>query len=403
MSKKLTHGSVAQLPAADKPYYVTDSLRRGLQLRVALDGSKSWSLRYRIGRRMRRLTLGDADTLSLADARARAKVNMKLVSDGIDPAEVKQERRSLPTVEDFATVYIEKHAQPKLRRWKGVKSRLDNDVLPTWRHKLMKDITRRDVRELIDGIAARPAPISANRVRSLLHKLFNVAIQLDVVEANPVSGTARPGVEQRRDRVLTSDELRRFWTACDAMSPEMAAAWRLRLLTAQRANEVHNLAWRELDLDAGWWTLPAERSKNGLSHRVPLSPPAMILLKALRADADALVAARAARDDTRPKAPVYVLAQARGAKQRAAAAATFGLTDFKGHDLRRTAASLMTGSGTPQLVVSKILNHAEPGVTFVYDRHSYDAEKRLALDGWARTLTAILEQQEANVLTFARS
>ena len=70
--------------------------------------------------------------------------------------------------------------------------------------------------------------------------------------------------------------------------------------------------------------------------------------------------------------------------------------DFRGHDLRRTAASHMTSIGIPRLVVSKVLNHAEPGVTAVYDRHSYDAEKRAALDAWAREVIAILKNERTD-------
>ena len=98
-----------------------------------------------------------------------------------------------------------------------------------------------------------------------------------------------------------------------------------------------------------------------------------------------------------------MLRHARGKKQQAAAAATFKIDDFHGHDLRRTAASLMAGAGVQRLVISKILNHVERGVTAVYDRHSYDNEKKIALDAWARTLTGIIEQKSADVLTFARS
>jgi integrase len=401
MPTNLTPRGIKKLKPGGAPYYVTDTVRAGLQLRVAVDGSKSYSVRYRIGRRMRRLTLGDADVLSLAEARARAKDALKQASNGTDPAEAKQEKRTADTVADFADIFIEQHAKPKLKRWKGVKSRLDNDVLPLWRHKLMKEITRREVRDLIEGIAARPAPISANRVRALLSKFFKFAIERDVVESNPVVGTPRPGKEQRRDRVLSPDEIRQFWKACDALPLPMQAAWKLRLLTAQRATEVHDMQWSEVDLEAGWWTIPADRSKNKMAHRVWLSAPALALLKALREEADALVAAREARGDTRSKPPVFVLAEARGHKQQATAAATFGLSDFTGHDLRRTAASLMTGSGTSRLVVSKILNHVEQGVTAVYDRHSYDPEKQVALDSWARTLAALLEDKKANVVQFA--
>ncbi len=74
---------------------------------------------------------------------------------------------------------------------------------------------------------------------------------------------------------------------------------------------------------------------------------------------------------------------------------------FRGNDLRRTAASLMVGAGVPRLVVSKILNHVETGVTAVYDRHSYDPEKRSALDFWGKRLEQIVAvKRPAKVLAF---
>ena len=78
--------------------------------------------------------------------------------------------------------------------------------------------------------------------------------------------------------------------------------------------------------------------------------------------------------------------------------------DFRPHDLRRTAASLMTSTGTPRVVVQKILNHVETGVTAVYDRYSYDNEKRVALDAWGRQVAEILagESTARKVLAFNR-
>ncbi len=72
-------------------------------------------------------------------------------------------------------------------------------------------------------------------------------------------------------------------------------------------------------------------------------------------------------------------------------AETAGLEqNWTGHDLRRTAATVMASSGTPRLILSRILNHADPEVTAVYDRAGYDAEKKEALDSWARKLMAIV-------------
>ena len=142
----------------------------------------------------------------------------------------------------------------------------------------MKEITRRDVRELIEDIAAR-APIMANSVLALVRKMFNFAIERDWLEVNPCQMVKRAAPERQRDRMLNDDEIRAVWKALDDERPMIAALFRLRLLTAQRGRELHGASWDEMDLAGGWWTIPAERSKNGLAHRVPLSPQALRILK----------------------------------------------------------------------------------------------------------------------------
>ena len=170
----------------------------------------------------------------------------------------------------------------------------------------------------------------------------------------------------------------------------MASFYKLRLLTAQRGGEVGSMRWQDLDLAGGWWTIPAGFSKNKLAHRVPLAPSVLKLIQTLKPEPDA------------KHQPLFVLEGARGKRQQAEAAATFSVPDFRGHDLRRTAASLMAGGGIPRLTISKILNHVEPGVTAVDDRHSYDSEKRAALNWRALKLAAVLDGHPAVVLPFGR-
>ena len=126
------------------------------------------------------------------------------------------------------------------------------------------------LRALVEGIAERPAPIAANRIRALISKIFNFGISREMVEFNPCSQLEQPASERRRDRVLTDAEICMFWTVLDNEPPEIAAAFRLRLITAQRGVEVHNMCWKNVDLDRRWWTVPASDAKNGLPHRVPL-------------------------------------------------------------------------------------------------------------------------------------
>ena len=364
-----------------------DSRVVGLGLRVSRSGSKSWTLRYRIGRRQRRMTLGPYPTLSLADARQQARAALRDAALGVDPARVKHEQRDADTFGELADRFIEEHAKPKKKSWKEDQRLLKKDVLPHWRHRPAQQIQRRDVREIVDAVARRGAPIMANRLRAMLHKVFAFGVQVEIVDFNPVTGTPRPGVERQRDRVLTEDEIRTLWEATEQMVPPMAAFFRLRLVTAQRGSEVGDMRWSDVDMENGVWTIPAERSKNGLAHRVPLADLALEILAGLEQ-----------RGPGR-----RVLVGALGNRQRSEAAQEIPVENFVGHDLRRTAASCMASAGVPRLHIAKVLNHAEQGVTAVYDRHSYDPEKRVALDTWARKLTAILEKADgAKVVPFTR-
>ena len=288
----------------------------------------------------------------------------------------------------MAEEYLERHAKPNKRSWKDDRRMLGSEVLPSWQHVPVGELRRRDVRELVEAIAERGAPILANRVLALVRKMLNFAVEREWLDANPASGVRRPAPERRRDRVLTNEEIRSLWTQLDNEVPAMAAAFRLRLITGQRSGELRSMRWGDLDLETSIWTIPGEHAKNGLPHRVPLTEPAREILTALKP---------ATKSE-------YVLAGARGKRQQTEALSRIGIADFRPHDLRRTAASRMASAGVPRLVIGKVLNHAEPSVTAVYDRHSYDAEKRQALETWASALHAILsgEPKGANVVPLRR-
>ena len=221
----------------------------------------------------------------------------------------------------------------------------------------------------------------------MIRKIFNFGLDVEWVESNPAVRVTRPSVEQSRTRVLSHDELRRTWKWLDAKAPRRLndyerrlwrlnrAALKLRLVTAQRGGEVVAMRWSDIDLVGKWWTIPAERSKNKLPHRVPLTEQAIAVLRGIR---------NGSRD-----AGAVVFRGIVGTRQRRGALKGLEVDDIRPHDFRRTAASFMASSGVPRLVISKVLNHVESGVTAVYDRHSYDAEKRKALAAWSRTLERI--------------
>lgn len=186
--------------------------------------------------------------------------------------------------------------------------------------------------------------------------------------------------------MLSEAEIRALWLGLDRQSGPSGAVFKLALLTAQRRREVLGMAWSELDLDSGWWTLPSLRSKNKLTHRVPLGPQVLVILNQLRARApqDALYVFPGPRRRPISNPQKWLIRLKAGSG-----------VDFRFHDLRRTAASMMTGIGVERLVVSKILNHVERGITAVYDRHSYDQEKSAALIKWDRHLARIINGESA--------
>jgi len=192
--------------------------------------------------------------------------------------------------------------------------------------------------------------------------------------------------------VLNETEIKTFWDKLDTAKMERptALALRLQLITAQRKGEVAGAEWIDFDLKNGWWTIPAEKAKNGIPHRVPLSRLAMEILgelKDLSGESPWLFPSpRDGQHITETSVDHAVRVNAEH----------FGIDHFTPHDLRRTSASMMTASGTQRLTVSKVLNHVETGITSVYDRHSYDKEKRSALRSWGSKLETILGHKDAN-------
>jgi integrase len=385
-SAKLTDPMVRAVKADGKRQEYWDTIERGLCLRVSPRGAKIFYVRYRFGNRRRRLKLGPYPRVKLAEARQQAGTLRLNLAMGEDPQVKKREAREAITFADLADEYLDKHARRKKKAGSCAEDErvIENELKPRWRDRTAANLRRRDVMDLLDTIVDRGAPIMANRVKALVSKIFNFGVGRDLVEYNPCFGLPMPAKEQPRDRVLTDDEIRAVWRALDEEDPITGGAFKLRLLTAQRGIEVLSMRWA--DIDGAWWTIPAEVAKNGLPHRVPFSPQVREILDGLEPITGSSVWVFPSS-----RKPEQHLGRPQKALRRIRRASSVG---FQPHDLRRTVASLMTGMGIARLVVSKILNHAEQGVTAVYDRHSYDAEKRQALLRWGQRVEEIVTEAE---------
>jgi len=308
------------------------------------------------------------------------------VAHGQDPAAAKQADRRAETFGELADEYLTSHAKPNKRSWKEDQRILEHDLLPHWRTRKAKGITRRDVWTVLKRIAEeRGSPIMANRTLALVRRIFNFAIEREILSASPCYKIKSPATECERERVLGHDELRALWKALPATPAWFQVVFKLYLFTAQRHHEVLGMSRAELNLDSGWWTIPSSRTKNGFVHRVPLAPPVLELLNDwMCSTPDSLWVFPS---PTRERALATLQKPVRLLRQMTR-------IEFRVHDLRRTASTNMTSIGIRRKTVSRVLNHLERDVTRLYDRYSYDREKRDALDRWAVELVTIVERDD---------
>lgn len=380
MPRALTVRTVETIKPGPTRKEIPDRHLPGLYLVLQPSGVRSWAVRYRNGGQSRKHTLGSYPAIDLKAARELAARALRAVAEGRDPGREKAVARNErpDTVEAVARQFVELHCRRvnRPRTIEGMQQLLDLHVLSRWRRRLIKDITRRDVIDLLDGLVEGGRPVAANRVLQAIRKMFNWAMERDILASSPCDGVKPPTPEQSRERVLTDPELRDIWLAADELGGPYAALVKLLMLTGQRRDEVARMTWSEVDLDARLWTLPKERSKNGQPHDVPLSEAAIAILKLLPRMGDTFVLTT----NGKSAASNYSLN-----RRRLDALLPAGMPRWWLHDLRRTAASNMARLGINLPVIEKVLNHTSgsfAGVVGVYQRHDFGDEKRHALERW---------------------
>jgi integrase len=410
---KLTDIAIRNLKPAEARREVPDGGCTGLYLVIQPNGKKSWAVRYRVHGKSRKLTLGSIPPVSLAEARTQATAALLQVAHGTDPihaartakaaARTSAEARAKDSVRQLwqgsegdsaeaersrKSSFLGRHVS-KLRPSTQVQVRhvFEDKVLPAWGGRIVHDITRRDIIELIDSIAA-DHPIAANRALGWINKFFKWLAARDVITASPCVGIERPAKENVRDRALNDDEVRAFWAATDQLPAPFGDIYKLLLLSGARRQEVAELQWKEIDRTNKVWTLPAARSKSGKSHLLPLGPMAWDIIEA----------------QPRMFGSDYVFGARRSgfAHMKPRLDEAMGVSDWVTHDLRRTARSLMSRAHIDSEVAELMIGHLQRGIKRVYNVHDYAREKRDGFASLEHLLTLILNQQEAEVVPLRR-
>lgn len=369
------------LPDGKSELYAWDDTLKGFGVKLNPGGSRNYLIQYRArDGRTRRVVVGKVGTLTLVEARERARTLLVDVQGGADPVGQRAAAKAqvIVSLGDVVEAYL-KQAKRRLksRSFEQVERHLARDWQPLARMPV-NDIKRANIAAQLNTIAANGHRVKAARARSALSAMFTWAMGEGLAEGNPVFGTNKPADEKARDRVLNDTELRAIWRAC--RDDTYGRIVRLLLLTGQRRDEVGSMTEIELDLTAAVWTIPGERTKNGLVHEVPLSRPALeILATQLRTEGRSLLFGHG----------VGAFSGWSNSKERLdkrIAASGFVMPPWRLHDLRRTAATGMASIGVLPHVVEAVLNHisgSKAGVAGIYNRATYAREKREALDLWA--------------------
>ena len=396
---KPRHNSAGDAVRAEYP----DAACPGLHLVVQPTGTRSWAFRFRrrTDRKNVKLTLGKAGDggLSLAAARHAAAAHRHRLEQGavlVTPvtAVTPQSVRTGDKVETAVASFLELHVRRKNRisTARVTENIFNRIIVPAWRNRTIDSIRRRDIIDLVEDVAASGRGYHANRTCAVLSKFFAWLVARDALTFSPVTGVERPHKEKTRSRVLTDDELRVLWLACghEGASGE---AIRLMTLTGARRGEVGEMSRREVDQDHQLWNLPAERTKNGRPHTIPLSTQAWTLIEARPrfAGCDFVFTIDGKR----------VVNNWDEVKHRISAKAGITASSWRLHDLRRTCASGMQKLGVSVPVIEKALNHISGtfrGIVGVYQTHDYADEVRIALQRWADRVEEIVGSKPAKVV-----
>jgi len=388
--QKLTEKLVKNAqPVEGKDYQLFDSELRAFALIVYRSGSKAFTIDYRHAGRPRRMVFGRWPEWSVSAARIRAKELRRDVDAGYDPLKQRQQMREQPRIRDLIDRYLIEHASKLAKANEADQhSMMEKLVAPHWENRLVSEITRSDVEQLLTKVAegrARPhkakpnnrarklqgpkkTPIRANRVGEALRKAFSLAIEWGWREDNPASGFYRR-LENPRERFLTKDEIDRLVNALDHDEDQRAAdIIRICMLTGARVGEVRQSRFEQFNLDLLIWTKPASTTKQRRMHRVPISENVAAIVRQRQ-----LVVPNSSPwvfPGNVAGQPVIEIRRFWKRIQREAQ-----IEDVRIHDLRHTFASLLVSGGASLEMIGKLLGHTQLQTTQRY-AHLLDAPLR---------------------------
>jgi integrase len=405
---KLTDTAVRalRLPAKIPERTFFDAELGGFGIRVRDSGAKSWLVQYDFGGKSHKITLGSIEALSAARARATAKDILAAVRLGRNPAAEKRAAKA-KVAESFGALlprYLAyKRAQLKPRSFQEVERHLMLHCRPLHTRSI-DEVDQRAAAILLAKITENSGPKACNNTRASGSGYYSWLMREGLASLNPFANTNKAPEADPRERTPSDDELREIWQACP--DDQYGYIVHLLMLLAARRTEIADLRWSEVDIGNALITLSAKRVKGRREHEIPLSAPALVIIKAQprRDDRDLIFGHGDGgfQDWSKSKrqldARILAARQAATKKGKAVPMPAWVL-----HDFRRAASTTMHERlGLQPHIIEECLGHAgsfRSGVAGTYNRSAYRTEKRRALDLWSEHLMTVVEGRKSKVVS----
>ncbi len=348
------------IPSKGKRVYCYDNKIRGLALSVTDKGSKTFVVYRKINGKPERFTLGKFPDLSIENARNMAEGVNSQIAQGRNPNETKGMGQNV-AIDELFEQYIERYAKSHKKSWSSDQGLYQNH-LKIWQKKRISSISKSDIEKLHAKIGNESGKYVANRILSLLHIMFNKAIDWGFEGINPCQGVKK-FKEKSRERFLKGEEITKFF---ESLNNETNETFRdffyICLLTGARRRNVQSMSWNNIDLVRCEWSI--QETKNGESHIIPLIPQAISILKErlinkINQWVFASPVSKSGHIEEPKKAWKRILKDA-------------DISDLRIHDLRRTLGSWQAATGANSYIIGKSLGHKTQQATAVYARINLD-------------------------------
>jgi integrase len=385
---RFTKGNIAelQLPPGKADHFVWDDSCPGFGVRIR-GTRRTWVAQMRVHGQTKRLNLGDVRQIELEPARAAARRFFAEAVLGKDPAKERAaaRARAANTTSGVIELYLAAREDALRPSTNQGLTRYLKRYFPTLQTMPIDSVTRRDVALAVAAIVENHGTVAAARARSALSSFYAWALKEGIAtcESNPVTFTNDPAPDERpRERVLKPGEVRAIWHTLP--DTEFGRITRLLFLTACRRREIGSLEWSEIDFDKALLTIPGEKTKNHRTHKLPLIPEAIeILRNVARRDNNKFVFGGVRLGFTSFPYATKELQQC--------LAATGDVTEqWSLHDIRRTVRSELGDLGVEPWIGEQIMNHAKAGIEGVYNWAKLEKQMRDALTLWADRLHSIV-------------